>query len=53
MAENSLALNQSIGSAFNQYYNWSTNSPFYMLAPPYLFQYYNTMMRTWDQWLSG
>jgi hypothetical protein len=41
------------GSAFNQFYGWTTNSQFYMLAPRYLFNFYNMRVRTQDEWLSG
>lgn len=53
MAEETTYLNRRIAESFNQYFTYTNNSTFYVLAPPYLFDYYNMTVRTWDEWISG
>ena len=55
MADNQKAieLNSAIATCYNQYFTWNNNSAFYILAPTYLFQFYNNNVRVWDEWNNG
>lgn len=53
MAEETTNLNRRIAESYNQYFTYTNNSTFYVLAPPYLFDFYNQSVRTWDEWVSG
>ena len=46
-------LNRRIANSYNQYFTYTNNSTFYVLAPVYLFDFYNQSVRTWDRWNSG
>lgn len=53
MAYSTRELNKAIGESYNQYFNWNNNTPFYVLAPTYLINYYNINVRTWEEWNNG
>lgn len=53
MAGETTYLNRRIAESYNQYFTYTNNSTFYVLAPPYLFDFYNQSVRTWDEWISG
>lgn len=53
MAGETTYLNRRIAESYNQYFTYTNNSTFYVLAPPYLFDFYNQSVRTWDEWVSG
>lgn len=46
-------VNLKLGNLTNNYYNTITNAAFYAQSAAYLYQYYWTRVRVWDQWLSG
>lgn len=44
---------EHVGNYINQMYLWNSNAAFYALATPYLVQFYQYQVRTWDWWNTG
>lgn len=44
---------KDVSESYNQYMTYINNSAFYVLSPAYLSQFYNVMVRKWDEWNNG
>lgn len=42
-----------MGNSYNQYFNYTNNTMFYVLSTPYLYQFYLNEVRLWDEWCTG